>query len=158
MGCTLCEQETFGLGHSFDAVSKDYIDTAQGILEGVCWQQEQLEWQGDPLQEGQQARLAMAGAVVVQLPAGGTAGSPSTVSAVQPLGALVASTMCFAGLSSLSLLFFAQGSIVVVATAGIVGLSLCRAFIDGVEVATLVAGERCLGHQYGWKMLRRSLQ
>ena len=62
----------------------------------------------------------------------------STVSIVQSLGTLVASSVCFTSLSQL-LLLFAQGSIVIVATAGIAGLSFCRALTDWVGVATLVA-------------------
>ena len=63
-----------------------------------------------------------------------------TVSAVQSPWALIASSLGVTVLLQLSvLLLSAQGSIVIVTTAGIAGLSLCRALVDWVGVAKLVA-------------------
>ena len=64
----------------------------------------------------------------------------SLVSASWSPGALVASSWVVMGLSWLSLLLLpAQGSVIVAATAGVAGLSLCWSLVYWVEVATLVA-------------------
>ena len=76
------------------------------------------------------------------MPAGGMACMASMVSAVQSPGALVASSLCFTRLSWVPLFHFVQGSIVIVATAGIAGLSLCRALVYWVGVATFVAARK----------------
>ena len=50
--------------------------------------------------------------------------------AVQSPGALVASSLCFTRLSWLPMFLFVHGSKVIVAAAGIAGLSICRALVD----------------------------
>ena len=77
---------------------------------------------------GRAVGLAMAVAAAAQLLAGGMACTVSMVSAVKWF----------------PMFLFAQGGIVIEATAGVAGLSLCRALVDWVEVATLIAvGEGC---------------
>ena len=136
--CPFHKQGTFGLGHDFNAVCKDHIDAVLGVPEGGLPVTGMVRMVGGCTvgrAVGWTVGLAMVGALAAQLPAGGMAYAASTVSTVQPSGALVASSLCFTGLLWLLL----QGSIMVVATTGIAGLSLCRAFIDQVGVATLIA-------------------